>query len=317
MKLRNLKLILVVTAILCSCTYFLPFVIPIQNLPELTKDNESFGEFFEISTESFLFYEYLFEEKHQKTLVFIHGFGGSSSDWKFQKNFFFENGYNIVSIDLLGFGRSSKTFEDNYSHIEQAQRVYRLLAELGISNVSFIGHSMGGNVIAHVGYSFPDIVDKLIFVAPAIVTEESRNVFSFLFSIPSVQRYFELFVTNLVNKERIYEILRTAFFDENKISEELIENFYYPLSFSGWSRGLLGIVRDAGQNFVDIKKVLEANNSFFVWGLEDNWVRLVDDKNQELTSGQKLFTINNSGHLPMVENVDEFNSILLDILQSE
>lgn len=73
------------------------------------------------------------------TLVFLHGFNGSSKSWYFQFNDF--KSYRIISIDAPGFGASS-VCEGGMS--EFADKLINFLKDMGQESVILIGHSMGG-----------------------------------------------------------------------------------------------------------------------------------------------------------------------------
>ncbi len=79
-------------------------------------------------------------------LVFIHGFGSSREHFRFA----FENnsliGYNLISLDLIGFGDSSKPDKFSYEMSNQAAFTIQALNELGMSRFHICAHSMGGLV---------------------------------------------------------------------------------------------------------------------------------------------------------------------------
>lgn len=79
-------------------------------------------------------------------LLLLHGFPTNSWDWhkiypvlklKFQ----------VVTLDLLGFGFSDKPTDHEYSLFEQADIVEELLEELNIKNAALMAHEYGGAVL--------------------------------------------------------------------------------------------------------------------------------------------------------------------------
>ena len=74
-----------------------------------------------------------------QTLVFLHGFNGSSKSWYYQ--FIHFDTHKIVSIDAPGFGASSV---HQGGMPEFANEVEQLLEHLGITAAIVVGHSMGG-----------------------------------------------------------------------------------------------------------------------------------------------------------------------------
>ena len=74
-----------------------------------------------------------------QTLVFLHGFNGSSKSWYYQ--FIHFDTHKVVSIDAPGFGASTV---HQGGMPEFANEVAELLEHLGITNAIIVGHSMGG-----------------------------------------------------------------------------------------------------------------------------------------------------------------------------
>ena len=74
-----------------------------------------------------------------QTLVFLHGFNGSSKSWYYQ--FIHFDIHKVVSIDAPGFGASTV---HQGGMPEFANEVAELLEHLGITNAIIVGHSMGG-----------------------------------------------------------------------------------------------------------------------------------------------------------------------------
>ena len=73
------------------------------------------------------------------TLVFLHGFNGSSASWQYQFSHF--RSWRVISIDAPGFGQTS-LFEGGMAGFAEA--VIQMLHDLGLSPFWLVGHSMGG-----------------------------------------------------------------------------------------------------------------------------------------------------------------------------
>ncbi|CAI5480661.1 unnamed protein product [Closterium sp. Yama58-4] len=83
------------------------------------------------------------------TVLLLHGFCAASSFWTdtavpFLPRSFLE-GRRVVAVDLLGWGKSPKPRDCDYSIEEHVSWIERtVLAPLGISTFHIVGHSMGG-----------------------------------------------------------------------------------------------------------------------------------------------------------------------------
>ena len=82
---------------------------------------------------------------NDRAIVFVHGWLCNRSFWKDQIKHF-ANDYTVVAIDLRGHGQSSSEIE-NLSINAFAQDVIAVTASLGLSDVTLVGHSLGGLVV--------------------------------------------------------------------------------------------------------------------------------------------------------------------------
>ena len=105
-------------------------------------------------------------ERPQRTMVFIHGFGGRATQWKYQLHKF--SGANrVIGIDLRGHGLSDKP-RGSYSMTEIHSDLQSTLDALGVSEPFVLaGHSFGGAVAAEFAAANPERVSHLILIACA------------------------------------------------------------------------------------------------------------------------------------------------------
>lgn len=82
--------------------------------------------------------------ENEKTIVFLHGFCGSSQYWHKVCPLLSEN-YRIIMPQLRGHGESS-TPEGSYKMETMADDIAALMDELDLNKVSMFGHSLGGYV---------------------------------------------------------------------------------------------------------------------------------------------------------------------------
>jgi pimeloyl-ACP methyl ester carboxylesterase len=108
---------------------------------------------------------YTDQGKGDQVILFIHGLASYIPAWK--KNIAeLRKDYRCIAIDLPGYGRSSK---GNYtgSMSFYAECVKEFCEKLGIRQVNIAGHSMGGQIAIVAALKYPELVDKLILIAPA------------------------------------------------------------------------------------------------------------------------------------------------------
>lgn len=100
-----------------------------------------------------------------KTVVLLHGKNFNGFYWKNVVAFLIENGYRIIVPDQVGWGKSDKP-NLHYSFHMLAANTKKLLDTLGITNVSVIGHSMGGMLATRFAMMYPQTVAQLIYENP-------------------------------------------------------------------------------------------------------------------------------------------------------
>jgi long-chain acyl-CoA synthetase len=105
-------------------------------------------------------------ERPQRTIVFIHGFGGKAEQWQYQmQKFAMDN--RVIALDLRGHGLSDKPTA-GYDMSRLQLDLETVLAQLKVSTpFVLVGHSFGGAVVTDYALNHPDHVEKLILIATA------------------------------------------------------------------------------------------------------------------------------------------------------
>ena len=88
-------------------------------------------------------YKYV-DNDYDKTLVFLHGWGQNIEMMEPIGNSF-TNTYNILYIDLPGFGKSSEPVYV-WSVYDYANCLNKIIKDLKITNPILVGHSFGGRI---------------------------------------------------------------------------------------------------------------------------------------------------------------------------
>lgn len=100
-----------------------------------------------------------------KVLILIHGLGSYLPAWN--KNISeLATHYRVIALDLPGYGKSSKGNYE-FSMTYYAQVIKEFAAKKGLEKVTLVGHSMGGQIGLTAALQHPDLVEKLILIAPA------------------------------------------------------------------------------------------------------------------------------------------------------
>lgn len=108
------------------------------------------------------------------TLLWLHGFMGSASDWSELVNDHFKDYHNILA-DLPGHGESTLSAKESYPSL--ANDLFYQLSSAGIDNFVPIGYSMGGRFALHFQKRYPCHIPGLIGIStgPGLKTEPERT----------------------------------------------------------------------------------------------------------------------------------------------
>lgn len=102
----------------------------------------------------------------QRTFVFIHGFGGQASQWKYQlQKFAIEN--RVIALDMRGHGLADKP-SSGYDMPQMIQDLETALTLLKVKGkIVLVGHSFGGAIVTEYALKNPAKVERLILIATA------------------------------------------------------------------------------------------------------------------------------------------------------
>jgi long-chain acyl-CoA synthetase len=105
-------------------------------------------------------------ERHRRTLVFLHGFGGNAAQWRYQLQKFSSDA-RVIALDLRGHGQSDKPRSD-YSMHSLVNDLVLALDKLGVEGkVVMVAHSFGCAILTEYAAAHPDRVDRLVLIAGA------------------------------------------------------------------------------------------------------------------------------------------------------
>jgi pimeloyl-ACP methyl ester carboxylesterase len=195
------------------------------------------------------------------------------------------------------------------------------MSELGMAEAAVVGHSMGGNVLAHLAQRHPERVSRLVFVDGAVSAGDGESRYgplSWLVELPPVRRWAQIAMRVVLSPDRITRTLRTAYHDPESVTPDVAGGYLAPLTVNNWELALLGIVRDSPQNGLEAPLSSIQAPTLLLWGAEDTWVPLgAGEALHAAVPGSKLVVIPDAGHLPMEEQPELFNAELVQFLLGE
>ncbi len=109
----------------------------------------------------------LYYEDHGsgKPVILIHGYPLNCASWEKQVPVLLNAGYRVIAYDRRGFGRSSQP-TTGYNYDTFAADLNAVISNLGLSDVTIIGFSMGGGEVArYLGKYGSQSISKAVIVS--------------------------------------------------------------------------------------------------------------------------------------------------------
>lgn len=100
--------------------------------------------------------------KQEKTIVFLHGFTGSTKTWH-EVIANLPEDYRLISIDLIGHGKTASPKQVAcYTMEQQVELLEAFFTWKDINTFDLIGYSMGGRVALAYALTYPQRLSKLV-----------------------------------------------------------------------------------------------------------------------------------------------------------
>ncbi len=98
-----------------------------------------------------------------QVVVLFHGMNFFAAAFRPTIEALRNEGFRVIAVDRLGYGRSSKPVIHYNLHIP-ARNTKALLDELGIERAAIVGHSMGGMVATRFASTYPETTTHVVMV---------------------------------------------------------------------------------------------------------------------------------------------------------
>ncbi len=256
----------------------------------------------------------------KQTIIFIHGLASYIPAWK--KNIEdLKTSYRCIAIDLPGYGRSSKGNYD-VSMDFFADAISDFCQKLNIQKVILAGHSMGGQISIATALKYPDLVDKLILIAPAgfeTFNKGQRQWFRDAMTVDGVR---------LTTVEQIHVNYAYNFYDMPKDAQFMIDDriaIRSAMDFTDYcyhiTQGVKAMVDSPVFDFLPSVRqktlcVFGTNdnlipNRYLNGGFTEKYAKMGAEKMPDCT----LHMLNKAGHFVMFEKPAEVNQLIRGFLK--
>lgn len=195
-------------------------------------------------------------------LVLLHGMANSIQSFRFVAPLLADD-YYVVTVDMPGFGLSSKPDDFDYRTGNMASVVGDFIRTLDMDKAVVGGHSMGGLIAMRVALDEPEIVG-LVLMNPGIISS----------GVPPITKYLpfpfqRLSAKQFGDRDFREQFLKVSYVDPSIVTEEVMDDLQLAVRSEGYLTGtthMMGQYEDAQEKYmmgeVDVPVAI-------AWGAQD------------------------------------------------
>jgi pimeloyl-ACP methyl ester carboxylesterase len=196
-------------------------------------------------------------------LLFLHGFGSSLQTWDVWAGSL-EQKYRVIRLDLPGFGLTGPSPSNDYSELNDVNTLTQFVDKLGVSDLSVIGHSMGGKIAWTFAAAHSDRVKALVLMAPDGFPQPEA-IGTKPYAMPAIMGLMKFCLPRYFVRKSI----EPAFADTNALDDKMVSRYHDMLRAPGvraaiLERGNQTIYTDPVPRLKKIKAP-----TLLLWGEED------------------------------------------------
>ena len=252
------------------------------------------------------------DEGQGDVVVFLHGSGpGASGHSNFKSNYPFlvEAGYRCIIPDHIGYGFSDKPDDVDHPLSFFVECIKQTLDVAGVETCTLVGNSLGGAIAIGLALDYPELVEKLILMAPGGLRELAEYQ-----KMPGMQKVFQVFGSGEpVTPEVMKDLFATGLmYNPEHATDELVAERMQIMQIMN------GHVMQTMQVPVLVDRLSEIRCPVLgFWGMDE---RMMPEEGimamVKNIPHMRTVLVNECGHWVMVEHEGMFNRACLDFLQN-
>ncbi len=255
-----------------------------------------------------------------KRLYLVHGLASNAGFWRYNIPELTKH-FRVIAVDLPGYGKSQKG-DYTYSMSFYADQIKKLIDELNLKNVVYVGHSMGGQIGIKLAIKYPTLLNKLILASPAGFEEFQRGEGDWLRSVMTIKG------VKSTTEEGIRRNLAMNFYSWNDKWEWMVEERVRMRKASDFDEFCYAVVRCVNGMLDEPtfdKLSLIKTPTLVIYGkydglipnpyLNPGYTSDVFENGAKDIKDVKLVELDDAGHMIQIEKSDEFNQAVLNFLK--
>ena len=260
-------------------------------------------------------------------VLLIHGFGASTDHWRFNIPAL-SSKYEVHAIDLLGFGKSPKPNDVDYSGSLWKEQAVAYVKEVIQKPTVIVGNSLGGYAALAAGAELNELSAGVILLNAAGYFSEEKLVKKNMLqtSIETVAGIFlknvvlqRLIFENMRNPKNIKKTLNQVYVDKKNVDDYLVESIRNPSLDIGAFNVFRSVFNPSGPQGEPLDSLFNKLNAplLLLWGSKDPWMNTPKKRDlyKKYTPENTTEVILDAGHCPHDEIPDQVNNHILDWLE--
>ena len=239
-------------------------------------------------------------------VVMLHGLLGSLDNWNGQARRLAKY-RTVICVDLRNHGHSLHVKGMSYRNM--AEDILALLDYLSIQQCVLMGHSMGGKVAMYLALQYPQRVNRLVVVdiAPKAYAPHHQTILQAMLQLPladiqsrkQADQWLTPWISSAVDRGFLLKNLKRN-----------SQGFYWQCYLSEIARQYLKIA-----NFPRLSRTIYTAPSLFIAGGQSNYIQAEDTTLiQHYFPTVRIETLAQAGHLPHIEDVEGFYTVLAQFI---
>ncbi len=248
-------------------------------------------------------YRYRVQDRTSDTIVFIHGFGSSKVFFRFafkEPSLF---PFNLVTLDLPGFGNSYISKNFSYSMKDYSELIIRFINKMQLNRFHLCAHSMGG------------------LIGIEISKKLKKRVLSFI-NLEGNLTWEDCFMSGQINKESFEEFQKKGRDNiENTLLSKSESNPYFKSYLVTFKQATTEALYWSAKDTVDTSvedqaftDFIHLSNQCYIYGEKNK--NVYPGEIMLLEAGIPVYYIKDSGHAMTEENPGHTYSVIANFINS-
>lgn len=261
-------------------------------------------------------------------ILLIHGFGASTDHWRFNIPVL-SSKFEVHAMDLLGFGKSPKPNDVEYSGSLWKDQVIAYVREQIKRPTIIVGNSLGGYAALAAGAELKDLSAGVILLNAAGYFSEEKLVKKNMLQT-SIETVAGIFLKNIVLQRVIFEnmrkpstikkTLKQVYIDKKNVDDYLVDSIRNPSLDKGAFNVFRSVFNPSGPQGEPMDELFKklASPLLLLWGSKDPWMNTPKKRGlyKKFTPKNTTEVILEAGHCPHDEVPELVNKNILDWIES-